>query len=113
MINHSDNYIASITPDVMKVLEACRFFIRLDDLLSPMDESRQPGKCDGSFKLSEQLLRESAFGEDDLNDVFAVLRAKGGFCDCEVLYNASESNRFKASYWHTRAVKGVSGDLSE
>lgn len=113
MINQSDDFIESITPDVMKVLESCRFFGRLDDLLSPMDESRQPEKCDGSFRLSERLLRESGFGEDDLQDIFSVLRGKGGFCDCEVLYNASEANRFKTAYWRTCAAKDSSGDLSE
>jgi uncharacterized protein DUF2695 len=111
-MNESDEFIAAITPDVMKVLESSRFFGRLDDLLSPEDRLLQPEKCDGSFRLSERLLRESGLDEDDSHDVFAVLRAKGSFCDCEVLYNASESNRLKAAYWRKRAAEDPPGDLS-
>lgn len=43
------------------------------------------------------------FSEDELFDVFHVLMAKGGFCDCEILYNAMESSRLKKEYWRARA----------
>jgi hypothetical protein len=49
-------------------------------------------------KHSESILRTAGFVPSELPDIFAVLRAKGGFCDCESLYNASESNRLKAQY---------------
>jgi Protein of unknown function (DUF2695) len=99
------DFIASITPDVMPVLESCNLFARLDDLLCPENAGQHPEKCDGTYRLSEKLLRENGFDEDDLCDVFNVLHAQGGCCDCEVLYNVSESNRLKASYWKARALQ--------
>jgi hypothetical protein len=35
--------------------------------------------------------------------MFAVLRAQGACCDCEVLYNVAESSRLKAEYWKRQA----------
>ena len=29
---------------------------------------------------------------------------KGGFCDCEILYNVVEESRLKAEYWQARAA---------
>ena len=83
MINQSDNFTASITPDVMRVLESCRFFGRLDDLLSPMDGSRQPEKCDGSFRLSERLLKESGFGDARLR-IAPFIHSGDDRIDCRV-----------------------------
>jgi hypothetical protein len=34
-----------------------------------------------------------------------VLAARGGFCDCEVLYNAAEESRLKSEYWKAVASK--------
>jgi|SRR5580700_9890736 hypothetical protein len=95
--------IASITPDVMKCLDRSGFFERLDDLLCPKDDAHHREVCCGDCKHSESILRTAGFGPADLADIFAVLRAKGGFCDCEILYNASDSNRLKAQYWRERA----------
>jgi len=95
--------IASITPDVMLCLHRARFFEKLDDLLCPKQGSNPPQKCSGDFKLSERLLRASDFSTDDLADIFGVLEAQGGCCDCEILYNVSESNRLKSAYWRNRA----------
>ena len=38
-----------------------------------------------------------------MEEVFDVLRSQGGFCDCEVLYNVSESSRLKATYWRDKS----------
>jgi hypothetical protein len=97
--------IVSITPDVMKCLERSSFFDRLDDLLCPRDDSHHREDCCGDYKLSESILRTSGFEPSEFADIFAVLRAKGGFCDCEILYNASESNRLKAKYWRGRTER--------
>ena len=35
--------------------------------------------------------------------MFHVLMARGGYCDCEILYNAVEESRLKAEYWRARA----------
>ena len=29
--------------------------------------------------------------------------ARGGYCDCEILYNALDESRLKAEYWRARA----------
>lgn len=98
-----DDLIASITPDVMACLHRASFFEKLDDLLCPKKGSNPSEKCSGDFKLSERLLRASDFSIDDLADIFGVLEVQGGCCDCEILYNVSESNRFKSEYWRDRA----------
>jgi hypothetical protein len=94
--------IASIAPEVMKCLEGAGFFEKLDDLLSPLNHSIPPQECDGSYKISQTILLSSGFKHADLEDIFAVLHSKGGCCDCEVLYNVSESNRLKSNYWRRR-----------
>jgi len=43
------------------------------------------------------------FQQDELFDVFHVLMAQGGYCDCEILLNAAESSRLKSEYWRARA----------
>jgi hypothetical protein len=104
MEDGADNeLIASITPDVMKCLVRSRFFEKLDDLLCPVDDSHHRQDCRGNYKLSESVLLASGFERSDLEDIFRVLRSKGGCCDCEILYNAAESNRLKARYWRGRA----------
>jgi hypothetical protein len=95
--------IASISPDVMKCLVRSGFFEKLDDLLCPRDHSHQREGCRGDYKLSESVLLASEFERTDLDDIFGVLRSKGGCCDCEILYNVAESSRLKAEYWRSRA----------
>jgi hypothetical protein len=95
--------ISSITPDVMTCLERERFFEKLDDLLSPSENSRERENCAGDYKLSETILRAAKFSSEDMGDIFDVLRSQGGFCDCEILYNAVESSRLKAEYWRAEA----------
>jgi Protein of unknown function (DUF2695) len=95
--------IASITPDVMRCLDDSGFFEKLDDVLCPKDESHTAKSCSGDYALSESILRASGLEESDFGDIFGVLQAKGGFCDCEILYNASGPNRLKDKYWRARA----------
>jgi hypothetical protein len=40
----------------------------------------------------------------DLSDIFEVLTSRGGFCDCEILYNAAGDNKLKSEYWRSRAA---------
>jgi len=100
--------IASITPDVMRCLDDSGFFEKLDDVLCPKDEYRSAESCSGDYELSESILRASGFEKSDFEDIFGVLRAKGGFCDCEILYNVSDSNRLKCRYWRAKA-RGIEG----
>jgi uncharacterized protein DUF2695 len=95
--------ILSISPDVMKCLDRSGFFEKLDDLLSPKDTLRHRQSCSGNYKLAESVLLSSGFKRSDLADIFGVLRSKGGFCDCEILYDVAESNRLKAEYWRKQA----------
>ena len=67
--------------------------------LCPIEESGQREVCDGDHKMAKRILEAAGFDSDDLKDMFAVLRAEGACCDCEVLYNVAESSRLKAEYW--------------
>jgi uncharacterized protein DUF2695 len=100
--------ISSITPDVMTCLRRSLLFERLDDLLSPKENSHPREVCAGNYEWSKRLLEVSGFDADDVRDIFNVLRAQGGCCDCEILYNVAESSRLKSEYWKSQA-EGVDG----
>jgi hypothetical protein len=100
-----DDLISSIAPDMMKCLQRCGIFEKLDGLLSPRNNSISAQGCDGSYKLSESILIASGFDRAELDDIFALLKSKGGCCDCEMLYNVAETSRLKANYWHVRAAE--------
>jgi hypothetical protein len=102
--------IAAITPDVMKCLAKWKFFEALDDRLCPADESKVRERCAGNYAISEAILH--ALGRDDMEfaDIFDVLRAQGGFCDCEILYNVMQENRLKSEYWRAQYTKLESQD---
>ena len=95
--------INSITPDVMTCLRRSLFFERLDDLLSPKEDLHHREVCAGNYELSTRVLEASGFDSDDLRDILDVLRAQGGCCDCEILYNVAESSRLKSDYWKSSA----------
>jgi hypothetical protein len=95
--------IASITPDVMRCLAGCNFFEELDNHLCPSDKSSSRECCRRDHAIAESILRSHQFDEADRADIFNVLRAQGGFCDCEILYNVAETSRLKAEYWRARA----------
>ncbi len=98
-----DELIGDITPDVMKILYKVGFFEALDDLLCPATTEKHKESCHGDFRHSKSILPRKGFNESEYFDVFHVLMAQGGNCDCEILYNVSESNRLKSKYWITRA----------
>jgi hypothetical protein len=98
-----EELIDSITPDVMKCLQRARFFEALDDAMCPTDTGRERAHCWGDFRVSRPVLLSRGFKENELFDVFHVLMRKGGFCDCEILYNAAEQSRLKAEYWVARS----------
>ena len=95
----------------MAVLKARSFFEKLDDLLCPADESRSASRCQGDYVLSEMILRDSGFDGSDFEDILCVLRSQGGCCDCEILYNVSETSRLKSTYWKARA-EGLAPNVS-
>jgi hypothetical protein len=95
--------IADITPDVMRCLSGAGVFEGLDDVLCPADGSHPRRPCHGDYRHARAVLVARGFGEHELFDVFHVLMAQGGYCDCEILYNAVEESRLKAEYWRARA----------
>ena len=95
--------IDDITPHVMRALLAAKVFQALDDLLCPSDGSQPRQQCHGDYRHARAVLLARRFHEDELFDVFHVLMARGGYCDCEILYNAVEESRLKAEYWRARA----------
>ena len=95
--------IDDITPDVMRCLHGARFFEALDDALCPRDQSQPRPECHGDYRHARPVLLARGFKEDELFDVFHVLMARGGYCDCEILFNAVEESRLKAEYWKARA----------
>jgi hypothetical protein len=98
-----EEHIADITSDVMKCVSAAGFFEALDDAICPPDGSGPSAICWGDYRTSRPLLLGSGFTEPELFDVFHVLMAQGGYCDCEILYNVAKESRFAAEYWRARA----------
>lgn len=101
--------IEDISPDVVRCLLGARFFEALDDGLCPRDPSQARLECHGDYRHARPILLARGFKEDELFDVFHVLMARGGYCDCEILLNAAGESRLKAEYWKTRAEKGETG----
>jgi hypothetical protein len=102
--NSDSSFVDDIALDVLGVLKADRFFEQLDDLFCPLDPSTVPVKCGHSFERSLNILRGLGMDSDDIYDVLAVLKSRGGCCDCEALYNVVEESRLKATYWKARAA---------
>ena len=98
-----EEIIEEITPDVMKVLTKAGFFSSLDDIMAPESPERTPNPCGGDFNISKSILKQKRFTEEEMFDIFHVMMAQGGYCDCEILYNVSEESRLKAHYWQKRA----------
>ena len=104
MSNPDKKLVESIAPYVMKKLASVGFFEKLDDKLCPPENADASGPCQGRYEISEPLLRSLGFDDEERNEIFQVLQSKGGFCDCEILYNVVETNRLKAKYWKSRAA---------
>ena len=101
--NDYDKLIFEITPDVMRCLEDRRHFEKLDDILCPSDNSIPVQKCTGTFAISETILSAEGFDDDARADIYGVLRSKGGFCDCETLFNVAKRSRMASNYWRQQA----------
>src|SRR4051812_31178980 len=101
--NFRDNQFAeSIAASVLPLLERDRFFERLDERFSPRDPAKTAERCDQSFRITTEILREIGMDSEAIQDVIAVLCARGACCDCEVLYSLAEQSRLKSAYWKTR-----------
>jgi hypothetical protein len=98
-----DEPIADITPAVMKCLIRSGFFGELDDVLCPEAQETKRAACWGDYRNAKSVLLQCGFKEEEFFEVFHVLMELGGYCDCEILYNAVETSRLKAEYWMGRA----------
>lgn len=96
-------FVEAISDDVMRCLTTRGFFEELDSRFCPKEHGVPRTLCDHSYTISEAILAGRGFHAEDLDDIFDVLRSKGGFCDCEILYNAAEESRLKLEYWKARA----------
>ena len=54
----------------MICLRRALFFERLDELVSPTEQSHQREVCFASFELSKRVLEAFGFDSDDLQDIF-------------------------------------------
>src|SRR5215471_20472448 len=97
------DYIESITPDVLRSLQERGFFARLDDVFCPMNAMTPPEQCAGDFRHAKRTLQHCGFDESNWFDVFHVLMGQGAFCDCEILYNAAAESRLRSQHWQRRA----------
>jgi hypothetical protein len=100
-----EEFLNNVTPDVLGVLKHGKFFERLDNLFYPIEPAREPIHCDHSFERSTRILRDLGFDATEIEEIVAVLRAKGACCDCEVLYNVAEESRLKGEYWKSKAAE--------
>jgi len=93
-----------ISESVLKVLNARRFFERLEELVFPEGDSGVRN-CDHSYNITDSILLTVGFDEIEREDILIVFKSHGGFCDCEVLYNVDDRGESpKARYWRSKAV---------
>jgi len=97
-----EDFVESITADVMSCLDSQKFFTKLDDLFVPPGNSVNAAHCDHTFTHSTVILQSLGFDQNDITEILQVLQRKGGCCDCEVLYNVAGDGRLKAIYWKSR-----------
>jgi len=105
----NEDFIASITQDVMRCLSQERFIEKLDDAFCPDSGSAPAEFCGGDYRVSGSILRKSGFDSLELSEILDVLRLQGGCCDCEILYNVAESSRLKAKYWREQSQHNDDG----
>jgi len=97
-----EEFAEGIAASVLAVLEVHRFFELLDELFSPTDPVTAARKCEHSYASSIEILKTLGMDSEEIADILVVLKALGGCCDCEILYNVAEESRLKAAYWKAR-----------
>lgn len=95
-----EEFISEISELVMAILLKTDFFGTLDRAFT---RESDPAICWGDFRVAKSILPSKGVVESEYFDVFHVLMARGGFCDCEILYNVSSSSEFAARYWRSRS----------
>jgi hypothetical protein len=107
--SESQTLAESISADVLRVLNKHQFFARLEAQVMP-SEPDMSSLCDHTYRFTDAVLLADGFDRDDREDIKAVLKANGGFCDCEILYNVDDrEDSPKARYWRRQVgITGVS-----
>src|SRR5665213_2483889 len=100
---YDEDLLGDITPNVMACLKRERFFERLEARVFPDSPDRR-SLCDHTFSNAAALLAEYGHDENAQEDIFAVMRSKGGFCDCEIIWNVAEDSPAREAYWRARAA---------
>jgi len=91
--------VADITEPIMTILNKTSFFATLDEAFT---RAENPAVCCGDFGVAKSILPTKGFFEAEYFDVFSVLMAQGGYCDCEILYNVAHGSEFARRYWANR-----------
>jgi hypothetical protein len=97
-----EEYIAGVEPFIVKALEKIEFFKKLDNQMLPLNPFKKAKKCQGDFTLTKSILIKNNFKENEIFDICHMLMSKGGYCDCEVLYNVADVSKFRKKYWKKR-----------
>ena len=92
----------------MGVLQKKNFFVQLEEQVFPT-ESVDNSNCKHDFSITERLAKELGFDHADIDDIVDVMRANGGFCDCEIVRNAAPESRVREKYWKAKHAKLVDG----
>jgi hypothetical protein len=103
-MDHDDELIKDIAPHVLEVLARKRFFETLDGQMCPADPAQPRVACAGTYAKSTTILTTGGFDPEEIAEITQVLASRGGFCDCEILFNVAEESRLKSEYWKARAT---------
>jgi Protein of unknown function (DUF2695) len=99
---YDEALLVDITPSIMACLNRDHFFARLEARVFPESPDIR-SLCNHSFEFATALLAEDGHDEDAQQDVFAVMRSQGGFCDCEIIFNVAENSAVTEGYWRSWA----------
>jgi len=95
---HDSATIESIKEMILEILKNKTCFVKdLDNLFLT-----NQAVCHGDFRHSKKLLTDFEFTEKEQFDIFHVLMSEGGYCDCEILYNAFKDSGYANKYWSER-----------
>jgi hypothetical protein len=60
-------------------------------------------QCHGDYRNAKRILAGIGFADkEEQFDIFHVLMDEGGYCDCEILYNAFRETEYAKNYWSSR-----------
>jgi len=97
--------IGSISDNVIQSLDNRDLFDRLERMVWPDGPDGQK-VCDHTFRHLQTLMDADNFPERDYReDVFDVMRSRGGFCDCEIMLNVAPNCEFRERYWKQRTAE--------